>query len=77
MKRWHKQFKNRYVLNFRSDSWTRTPIHWAAHSRHTEVVRELLAHGALPDPVDKNYQFTPLMLAVRLLYFNVCYLIGL
>ena len=54
-----------FNLFFRSDSWTRTPIHWAAHSRHTEVVRELLAHGALPDPVDKNYKFTPLMLAAR------------
>ena len=61
-----KHLKNESIIfNIRSDSWTRTPIHWAAHSRHTKVVRELLEHGALPDPVDKNYLFTPLMLAAR------------
>lgn len=51
-----------------------TPIHQAAENGHTEIVRALLSHGALIDPVDDD-GITPLWSAVHDGYHEIVQLL--
>ena len=52
-------------MPYRTDTETRTALHWASMSGHVDVVEILLEAGASVDCHDRLYGFTPLMLAAR------------
>jgi len=61
------------------DTFTQTPLHWAAYAGRVNAVRFLLANGANPNATDKN-GFTPLHSAASagersLDHLNVCKLL--